>query len=544
MGPRIPPAALLATALALQAQQPLSPDQLGALSARGKELAQRVRFEEACRSHLERLGVPVKELASPLMALGPERWFAWFLGPAEAPGQRPVLRTLVCPAGRPEALAPAQGAALPASLEVQADLLCGALRQLGTQAAEAHLLALAEPGGGASLYRMPRRGADGVVNLGRDFRLSFQPSAAKPFTFTRFHRSSFPLTAASVPKDGKAVSFLHNHLEAADPCETDVAAALLDGKLSVGVLAKAGLYSCTPDGTLSLGPHPDQAPQPEGKGGPATRETGQGLRAFTFDQSALDLENTWALQAGSAPDTFTYLCVYLDHQAGFTAELGGSFTLDREGRAKPSPDWPKAKMGIKIRLEADFLVAPMPEGLRRDLCLAASPAFLTPTRPATESPEQRLQRGSHLNHLGEVDRAAAILEPLHKTQPGLRGLAFELAYAYNALRQPAKALPVLTEAAKADPKDPWIARELAYSYLHTARYREAVQAYLQAMPLVAEDNLQERSEQAMNLAQAYQQLGDTANRDAWLAKARAWAPKGSPLALHFAQQDGAKGKQP
>lgn len=541
MGPRTLIPACLATACILSAQGSLSPTQLSALTARGRELAQRVRFEEACRAHLTKAGLAAEGLSSPLISLGSERWFAWFLSPGEDPAHPVIQRSLVCPAGKPEALAPAESMSLPANLEPQAFLLAAAQRQLGPQAPEAFLITVTEPGGGASLYRLPRRNAAGAVMLGHDFRLGYQPGAARPFAFTRFHRNAFPLSTGA-DSAGKQVGFLHTHLELADPCETDVAAALLDGKLTVGVMTPKGVYTSAVDGTLSLGPLPEQASRPEGRGGPAATIQGTGLRAFAFDQSALDLEERWAVQPGPDADTCTLLCVHFDPELGFVAQLAGGFTLDRTGRAKALPLDPK--LNTKLRLEADFSVSALPEGVRKDLGLPERPGFLAQARPSLETPELRVKRGAELNHLGESGRALAVLEPLHRSQPALPGLAFELGYAHNALRQPAKALPILTEAAKANPKDPWIARELAYSCLHTARYREAVEAYLRALPLVPEDNLQERSEQAMNLAQAYQQLGDTANRDAWMAKAKAWAPPGSPVAEHFARMEAAKGRKP
>jgi len=336
----------------------------------------------------------------------------------------------------------------------------------------------------------------------------------------------------------------HNHLDLADPCETDVAAAILSAEVNVMVLSKDCVYSCAVDGSISAGPKPNGAPQSEGKGGAAQGESGAGLRAFSFDQSALDLEDNWVVQPTEAKDTYSFMCAYLDLEAGFTSQIGGQFVLDREGRAKLAPDWPKEKMNLKIRLQGDFTVSSMPPGILKDLGLESPPEFLKHYRPEVETPENRLRRGFHLNHIGECQRALVTLEPLYKAQQNLKGLAFELAYAYNALRQQDKALPVLAGAAKSDPKDPWIARELAYTYLHAARFQDAVVAYQKSLPLVPEDNPQERSEQAMNLAMAYEQLKDTANRDAWLAKARAWAPTGSPVANYFAQQEAASKKKP
>jgi len=38
---------------------------------------------------------------------------------------------------------------------------------------------------------------------------------------------------------------------------------------------------------------------------------------------------------------------------------------------------------------------------------------------------------------------------------------------------------------------------------------------------------------AMNLSSTYNALGDMQNRDAWLDKAKGWAPKGSPVYKYF-----------
>jgi tetratricopeptide (TPR) repeat protein len=486
-------------------------------------------------------------MASPVIALEKERWTAYFLGPEEATGKRQVLKSVSCPTGKLDAVTLVETSALPSSLEVQAWLLSRTLRQLGNRGGEAHLITVPETGEGVSLYRIPRRNSAGAVLLGQDFRLTFRPGAREPFTFTRFHRITWTLSTADmpgVPKGSKGVGMFHNHLDLADPCETDVAAAVLNSEVNVMVLSNDCVYTCAVDGSISSGPKPDGAPQPEGKGGPAQGEAGGGLRAFSFDQSALDLENNWAIQPAEAKDTYTYVCAYLDLEAGFTSQIGGQFVLDREGRAKPATDWPKDKMNLKIRLQGDLTVASMPPGIQKDLGLESPPEFLKYYRREVEAPEDRLRRGLHLNHIGESQRALAALEPLYGTHPKLKGLAFELAYAYNALRQLDKALPVLAEAAKSDPKDPWIARELAYTYLHIGRFQDAVAAYQKSLPLAPEDNPQERSEQAINLAMAYDQLKDTANRDAWLAKAKAWAPAGSPVANYFAQQEAASRQKP
>ena len=518
--------ALLPTLLAA------APAPFEAARLRGQELAQRIRLEEAC-------GRLAGQRPSPLLDLGPERWTAYFLDPG-APEAPRASFVLACPAGKPEALAPQAAGPLPARLSAQARLLAGVLRQLGAEAREAHLVTVPEPDGGASLYRLPRQEA-GFLVFGRDFRLRALPGATA-FERTVFHHTLFrvPLKGA-VPTGSQATGFVHNHVNLADPCETDVAAALLNPGLDLGVLGPGDSYfTCHRDGRITQEAKPAGSPSPEGTGGPAPTERMNGLCALAFGGSALDRENTWVVMPSRDGDaSYTYVCVYLDLEAGFTSQLGGSFTLDASGRAKASGDWPADKASFKIRLERDFPAAPMPEGIRKDLGLEAAPAFLAAYRGNPSDPQQQLRRGWHLNHVGESARALATLEPLYARQPTLPGLAFEVAFAHNALGEQAKALPVLEAASKHSPQDAWILRELAYTYLHLRKAKEAVATYLRALPLVPEDNAQERSEQAINLAQAYELLGDAANRDAWLAKAKAWAPEGSPVAAFFARQQAA-----
>ncbi len=470
-----------------------------------------------------------------------DRWTAYLLVPDDAAGKPRVQVALACPAGKLEALAPIDAKTLPAALEPQAWLLSRVMRQLGGKSPEAYLVTVAEASGGASLYRMPRRNEAGAVRLGQDFRLTYRPGGEDPFTFTRFHFTTWTLAL----EDGsKAVGMFHNHLDWADPCETDVAAAILDGNVQVHINAKGGYFHCGPDGNITEGTRPEGLKPGEGEGGPAKVEPSKGLRAFSFSSMAFDLENTWIIHASHENGRYMYVCVYLDLQAGFTSQIGGLFTLDRDGRAKPAPDWPSGELNAKVRLDHDFYAAPMPPGIQKDLGLTSPPDFLKFYHTDQKTPETLLARGFHLNHIGECERALAVLAPLYKAQPDLKGLAFELAYAYNALRKMDQALVVLEEAFRRDPKAPYIARELAYSYLHLGRYPESIATYLEAMKVVPAEDASERAEEALNLSLAYDGNKDQANSDIWLAKAKALAPAGSQIAGFVAEVEAKRKKRP
>jgi tetratricopeptide (TPR) repeat protein len=111
-----------------------------------------------------------------------------------------------------------------------------------------------------------------------------------------------------------------------------------------------------------------------------------------------------------------------------------------------------------------------------------------------------------------------------------------LAYAYNATGHADLALPVLEAGCRKDSQDRLLLRELAYTYLHSGRFKEAVATYLRCLSLVPGSDGVERSEEALNLAFAYGGLKDETHRQEWLAKAKTWAPKCSDVESYFTRQ--------
>ena len=114
-------------------------------------------------------------------------------------------------------------------------------------------------------------------------------------------------------------------------------------------------------------------------------------------------------------------------------------------------------------------------------------------------------------------------------------LVFELVYAYNALERPEDAIRVSKSEFAKNPKDELLCREMAFAYLHLKSYKEAATQYQACIALCgdSESQMAEKSELAMNLSSTYKALADTPNSEAWLEKAKHWAPKGSPVYRYF-----------
>jgi serine/threonine protein kinase len=133
------------------------------------------------------------------------------------------------------------------------------------------------------------------------------------------------------------------------------------------------------------------------------------------------------------------------------------------------------------------------------------------------------------NHRGDPGRALTFLEKSHRLDPERPGLAFELGFAYNATQKFDLALDVLVPAAGHEPDNALLMREIAYSYLASARPRRAIEWYERAIALRGDDNPAEVAELCANLASANYQVGDQETGNRWLLRAWHIAPEGSSV---------------
>jgi tetratricopeptide (TPR) repeat protein len=247
--------------------------------------------------------------------------------------------------------------------------------------------------------------------------------------------------------------------------------------------------------------------------------------------------NRWIVfPDGSEQGQFQYGFVYIDEQAGFTFHAAGHFRVGPEGRAVAIPEeFFDKKASFKIRIERNGAMTLMSKELQKQLGLPDKPEWMKFYDDGSNSVHHRVRLGFWYNHLGDSESALPPLESAYKEQPAAEGLEFELSYAYNALKRYDKAIQVLAEAVRRDPKNIFLGSELAYTYLNMGKFKEAVEKYIFFISMCPDNNLERKSEMAMNLSQAYGQLGDQENQKKWLASAKIWAPEGSAVSNFFKQ---------
>jgi tetratricopeptide (TPR) repeat protein len=261
------------------------------------------------------------------------------------------------------------------------------------------------------------------------------------------------------------------------------------------------------------------------------------IAGLSYDVHMSDCENRWvALHHKPKDAAYTYGFVYIDPQAGFTLHYFGVFTIDADGDFHVAPNpLPPDKASLKIRLDQNGIAALLPGRAIAQLQLPEKPDWLKSYEDKADPITHKVNWGFFYNGIGDSQRAVSFLESAYNERPDAPRVVFELTYAYNATGRPEDAIRVAKIGFDKNPKDELLCREIAFAYLHLKNYKGATGQYQACIALCGdlESQMAEKSELAMNLGSAYGALGDTANRNAWLEKAKNWAPKGSPVYKHF-----------
>jgi len=275
-----------------------------------------------------------------------------------------------------------------------------------------------------------------------------------------------------------------------------------------------------------------------GRLGTVANDPKEAAAALLYNVHLSDCEDRWvALYHQPGDSDYTYGFVYIDPQAGFTLQYGGRFTVDTAGDYRQAPNpIPPEKMNLKIRLEGkNGGAALLPPRALTQLGLPEKPDWLKSYEDKADPVTHKVSWGFFYNDIGDSRRAIDYLESAYSEKPDAPRVVFELTFAYNAVGRPADAIRVSKSEFAKNPKDELLCREMAFAYLTLKSYNLAAEQYQACLALLddSDGTKAEKSELAMNLGAAYEHMGDTQNRDAWVKKARDWAPKGSAVYKSF-----------
>jgi len=244
-----------------------------------------------------------------------------------------------------------------------------------------------------------------------------------------------------------------------------------------------------------------------------------------FDKKYYECEDKWVAFPKSETDsTYSFGFIYLDEQAGFTLNLESQFTVEPSGKLKGFPK--DTTSNIKLRLEPNLkLVAIIPDHQVAELNLPIEPDWLHFYKDTEDTIKSLVARGWHYNHVGAPNLGLKFLEQAHKINSKYDGLAFELAFAYNATSQYKKALPFIQQAIKNEPDNYLLYRELGFTQINMNDIKAAESTY--EIGIKKSDDNYQKSEMAVNMAQAFYNLGDKKKFKKWEKITKQYAEKDS-----------------
>ena len=124
------------------------------------------------------------------------------------------------------------------------------------------------------------------------------------------------------------------------------------------------------------------------------------------------------------------------------------------------------------------------------------------------------------NGYDECARALTYLEKAQKINPKFKGLAVELAFSYNCLKQHDRAINVLEAAISSDLTDEYTNKELIFALIKSNQYDKAATQCRKAISICKDQSY--NGENCYNLLQTFYVLNDKTNFSIWLDETRKW----------------------
>ena len=242
-----------------------------------------------------------------------------------------------------------------------------------------------------------------------------------------------------------------------------------------------------------------------------------------FDKKFVESENKWVVyQTEKASYQFGY--VYIDRMAGMTYHSEGSFIIDGKGEFIPTKNPDYTMMIVRVEPK-NGPIAWLPQTRFKELGIKENPDWYEIYKVDMSNAVNLVKWGNFYNSWDSSTKALTYLEKAHAIDPKTKGLAFELGFAYNALQQYEKAIPILSKGLKEDKKDCQLYKELAFAEMNSNRLKLAIETYRKCCLNCNQDNV--KGEIAYNLSFFYFSLKDVNNLKYYANEARKFNPSTS-----------------
>lgn len=232
---------------------------------------------------------------------------------------------------------------------------------------------------------------------------------------------------------------------------------------------------------------------------------------LSFDKRFVQSEDRWVAFKPDKDSVYLYGFIYIDPQAGLTLNYEGNFKILPTGEFVPKK---LDSTNMKVRLQPNnVLVAFIPDSKFQELKISAIPEWLKYYKTDTSSVERLYRWGFMYNGWDECAKALTYLERAEKLNPKYKGLAVELSFSYNCLKQYDKAEAILEEEIKTNSEDAYVNKEYIYTLTKTNKIDKAVNQFEKSLKNLKDK--QYNAENCYNILQYFYSQRDKANFNKW-----------------------------
>ena len=234
---------------------------------------------------------------------------------------------------------------------------------------------------------------------------------------------------------------------------------------------------------------------------------------LSFDKRFVQSEDKWVAFKPDKDSAYAYGFIYIDAEAGLTLNYEGTFIMLPTGEFEPKK---LDSTNMKVRLEPNnVLVAFIPDNKFQELRISPIPDWLKSYKTDTSSVERLYRWGYMYNGWDECAKALKYLEKAEKLNPKFKGLAVELSFSYNCLKQYDKAELILEEDIKTNSSDAYVNKEYIYTLTKNNKIDKAVDQFNKSTKTLKGN--QYNAENCYNILQYYYDQKDRINFNKWYA---------------------------
>lgn len=234
-----------------------------------------------------------------------------------------------------------------------------------------------------------------------------------------------------------------------------------------------------------------------------------------FNHLITDCLDKWIIFPPSQDSLHFFGFLYLDIQAGFTFQYEGRLKIQDGNISRVQPPEEANNSEIKLRMSPDdgrkFALLPTSqfEALKIKAIPQWRPAYNYDSTKATTL----YQLGFIYNGGQRPDKGLYYLKKARALDPKLKGLATEMAFSYNALKQFDSAEVILEKEILANPGDAYTVKEYIYTATHNGHMQKATDAFNTIVQL--KPDFQYAEEALANILHAYFLKKDKENFNEW-----------------------------